>query len=617
VSVTIGAELDRALEAGVERLLSLQEPGGWWVGELESNVTITAEHLFFLEFLGIRDEATTFGVMAELLARQRPDGLWSIYHGGEPDLNATMEAYAALRLAGLSASAPQLAEARRFCEERGGIGAARVFTRIWFALFGLWPWGDVPQIPVELVLARPWMPVSLYTFACWARQTVLPLAVVMHYRPVRRLPPARAWAELNLGPVERPRRNVWDDVDRLLRLYARSPLKPGRERALRIAERWIVDRQERDGCWGGIQPPWVWSLIALACRGHGLESPVMRRGIAGWSGFLVQDGDRLRPEACQSPVWDTGLAVLGLRAAGVEPGHPALRSAGEWILREEIRARGDWAVRVPGVEPGGWAFEYDNDLYPDVDDAAVVGLALRELGVGRQALERCCRWLSGMQSANDGWGAFDVDNDAYWLYDIPFCDFGAVIDPPSVDVTAHVVELLAREPGHEVEVRRGLDYLLRNQEPDGSWWGRWGVNYIYGIGAALPALQAAGIPPEHAAMRAAVAWLEAHQGEDGGFGEDCRSYNLGAEGVSWRGRGVPTPSQTAWALLGLVAAGEARSEAAARAATWLCTHQRADGDWDEEHFTGTGFPRDFLIRYHLYRIVWPLLALGRYREASR
>lgn len=609
--------VERAVDAGVRRLLELQEPGGWWVGELESNVTITAEHLFFLEFMRLRDEESTFGVMTELLAQQRPDGLWSIYHGGEPDLNATAEAYAALRLAGLSDRAPQLAEARRFVAERGGIAAARVFTRIWFSLFGLWSWHDVPMLPVELALLRSWAPVSPYTFACWARQTVLPLAVVMHYRPVRPLPEQRAWSELPRGRSERPRRNVWDDVDRLLSLYARSPVKPGREHALALAERWIVDRQELDGSWGGIQPPWVWSLIALACRGHGPDSPYVRRGLDGWNGFLVDDGDRLRPEACQSPVWDSGLALLALAATGARRGDPAAARGIDWILREEVRARGDWALRLPGVEPGGWSFEYENDLYPDVDDAAVVALALRELGAGRGAVERACRWIAGMQCANGGWGAFDVDNDAFWLYDIPFCDFGAVIDPPSVDVTAHVIELLARERGYEDAIGRGLEYLLAEQEPDGSWWGRWGVNYVYGTGAALPALEAAGFPPGHPAVRRAVAWLEAVQNEDGGFGEDCRSYDRGDAGRAWKGKGESTPSQTAWALMGLVAGGEAGGAAAGRAARWLCERQRADGDWDERHFTGTGFPRDFLIRYHLYRIVWPLIALGRYRDALR
>ncbi len=617
MSVQAGTAVDRAIDAGTRRLFELQEPGGWWVGELESNVAITAEHLFMLEFLGIRDDRSTAGITAELFAQQRPDGLWSIYFGGEPDLNATMEAYAALRLAGLSAEAPQLEAARQFCRERGGIGAARVFTRIWFALFGLWPWERIPQVPVELALLRPWMPVSLYSFACWARQTVMPLAVAMHYRPVRRLPASRAWSELDLGPVERPRRNVWDDVDRLIGLYARSPLKPGRDRALALAERWIIDRQELDGGWGGIQPPWVWSLIALACRGHGLDSPVVQRGLAGWNGFLVDDGDRLRPEACQSPVWDTGLALLGLAACGVDGESLNVARSVDWVLREEVRVRGDWALRLPGVEPGGWAFEYENDLYPDVDDAAVVALALRELGAGGPAVDRACRWIAGMQCANGGWGAFDVDNDDAWLYDIPFCDFGAVIDPPSVDVTGHVIELLATESGYEREVERGVAYLLEEQEQDGAWWGRWGVNYVYGTGAALPALRAAGLPLEHPALSRGVAWLEAQQNADGGFGEDCRSYDLGEAGLAWRGRGASTPSQTAWALIGLVAGGAARSDSATRAAAWLCERQREDGDWDEDHFTGTGFPRDFLIRYHLYRIVWPMIALGRYREAFR
>jgi squalene-hopene/tetraprenyl-beta-curcumene cyclase len=614
MSVTQGTNLDRALDAAVGRLLELQKPGGWWVGELESNVTMTAQHLFFLEFLRLRDEETTRRCANELLARRNGDGLWPIYWNGEPDLAATLEAYAALRLAGLSADDPRLSPARRFCEERGGIGGARVFTRIWLALFGLWSWDEIPQLPPELVLLKPWFPFSLYDFACWARQTVVPLTVVLHYRPVRNLPPERACHELNLGPAPREA-TLGLASDRALAWHASQPHQPGRERALAYAERWIIDRQEPDGCWGGIQPPWVWSLIALACRGHGPDSPYMKRGIGGWRRFLVKDGDRLRPEACQSPVWDTGLALIALRDAGVPAEEEALERAGRWLLDEEIRQRGDWAVRRPGLEAGGWAFEYDNDLYPDIDDAAIVGIALNRLGAGRSAVERASRWMAGMQCRNGGWGAFDVDNDTEWLYRIPFCDFGAVTDPPSPDVTAHVVELLAQEDGFDAEVRRGVDYLLREQEEDGAWFGRWGVNYVYSAGAVLPALQAAGFPPDHPAIRRAVAFLESRQGPDGGFGEDCRSYNLGEEGRAWRGRGEPTASQTAWALLGLVAGGQAASPVSARAAAWLCDRQRADGDWDEEEFTGTGFPRDFMINYHLYRTVWPVMALGRYRAA--
>jgi squalene-hopene/tetraprenyl-beta-curcumene cyclase len=483
-------------------------------------------------------------------------------------------------------------------------------------LFGLWPWEEIPQLPPELVLLKPSLPFSLYDFACWARQTVVPLTVVLHYRPVRNLAPERACHELNLGPT--PRKTTAGLVsDRALAWYAGQGLQPGRERALASAERWIIDRQELDGSWGGIQPPWVWSLIALACRGHGPESPYLRRGLKGWERFLVEDGERLRPEACQSPVWDTALALIALRDAGIAAEEPALRRAGEWLLAEEVRQRGDWAVRRSGLEPGGWSFEYDNDLYPDIDDAALVGIALNRLGLGRAAVARASRWIAGMQGSNGGWAAFDVDNDAEWLYKIPFCDFGAVTDPPSPDVAGHVVELLVQEPGHEQAVRRGVDYLLRAQEEDGAWFGRWGVNYVYSAGAVLPALEAAGFPREHLVVRRGVAFLERCQNPDGGFGENCRSYDLGEEGPAWRGRGESTASQTAWALLGLVAAGEAGSECAGRAATWLCATQRGDGDWEEDWFTGTGFPRDFLINYHLYRTVWPVMALGRLRAALR
>jgi squalene-hopene/tetraprenyl-beta-curcumene cyclase len=616
VTVTLGSELDRTVDSAAEHLLSLQKPGGWWVGELESNVTMTAQWMLLLEFLGLRNENTTARLTNELLARQRQDGLWSIYWEGEPDLAATVESYAALRLAGLSVDDPRLAAARRFCQERGGIGGARVFTRMWLALLGLWDWDEIPEIPPELVLLPTWSPLSVYTFACWARQTMVALAVVRHYKPVHKLPPERGCHELDLGPRPRPR-SILQFGDLLLARYHDQPFRPGREKALSYAERWIIDRQELDGSWGGIQPPWVWSILALVCRGHGAESPYVRRALEGWERFLVDDGDRLRPEACQSPVWDTALALLGLRAAGIPSEEPALHRAGDWLVDEEIRARGDWAVRLPGVEPGGWAFEYDNDLYPDIDDAAIVALALKEMGLGGPAVGRACRWMAAMQCSNGGWGAFDKDNEAAWLYRLPFCDFGAVIDPPSPDVTAHVVELLAREPGFEEPVRRGVEYLLREQEPDGSWFGRWGVNYVYGVGAVLPALRNVGFRPKHPAMRRAVAWLESVQNADGGFGEDCRSYDPGDDGFAWRGRGASTPSQTAWALLGLEAAGAARSQAATRAVAWLVDNQRSDGGWDEEYFTGTGFPRDFLINYHLYRMVWPVWALGRVRQALR
>jgi squalene-hopene/tetraprenyl-beta-curcumene cyclase len=389
------------------------------------------------------------------------------------------------------------------------------------------------------------------------------------------------------------------------------PPGPLRRRALRVAEQWSRERQEADGSWGGIQPPWVWGIVALAALGHGLDDPTLGRAVAGWQSFLVEDGDRLRPEACQSPVWDTGLAVLALRACGVSADHPQLRAAGEYILSQEVTVKGDWAIRVPGLAPGAWAFEYENDLYPDTDDAAVISFALRQLDTGDGAVRRALDWLVGMQSRDGGWGAFDVDNQAMWLYKIPFCDFGKVTDEPSADVTAHALETLGHEDGYDDAVERGLAWLLAEQEADGSWFGRWGVNHLYGTGAALPALEACGVPSDHPSMRRAVAWLDSVQQAHGGFGEDIRSY----ADASWRGRATfATPSQTAWALLAYVAAGNAEDENARRAGDYLCAQQRSDGDWDELHFTGTGFPLDFMIRYHLYRISFPLLALGRMRE---
>jgi squalene-hopene/tetraprenyl-beta-curcumene cyclase len=351
----------------------------------------------------------------------------------------------------------------------------------------------------------------------------------------------------------------------------------------------------------------------LSSLGRGLDDPALSRAVAGWEGFMIDEGERMRPEACQSPVWDTALAVLALRAAGVSPGHPQLAKAGEWLLGEEVTVKGDWAVRRPKLAPGGWAFEFENDLYPDVDDAAVVVLALRELGIGAEPIERALAWIAGMQSSNGGWGAFDVDNTADWLYKLPFCDFGAVIDPPTEDVSAHALEALAPATGYEKTVARGLDYLLREQQPDGSWWGRWGVNHVYGTAAAVPALEACGLTADHEAITRAVRWLERVQRPDGGFGEEIRSYHE----PEWRGRGVPTPSQTAWALLAYVAAGASESPSARRAADFLCANQLANGDWHEDHYTGTGFPTDFMIRYHLYRLHFPLMALGRLRERLR
>jgi squalene-hopene/tetraprenyl-beta-curcumene cyclase len=581
--------VDRAIEAGTQRLLELQHPGGWWVGELESNATMIAEHLFWLHFMGLRDGRTDRKLANELLARQRDDGTWSNWFEGPADLSTTIESYAALKMAGVDAGS----KTRDYIRRAGGVPSARVFTKCFLALLGQWPWQRIPLVPPEIVLLPAVAPFSIYNLACWARQTAVPLSVVMALRPVRDA--GVDLREIGARPGE-----------------TKPAPRPGllRRHTFREAERWVRARQEADGGWGGIQPPWVWSIVMLAALGHGFEDAQLRRAVEGWSGFMIDEGDRLRPEACQSPIWDTALAILGLRACGVPADHPQVVKAGEWLLGEEVTVEGDWSVRVPHLAPGGWAFEFANDLYPDVDDAAVVCLALGELGIGEEAVERGLQWIVGMQSSNGGWGAFDVDNTSDWLYKIPFFDFGAVIDPPSEDVAAHAVEALAPHARYRDSTRRGLDYLLREQADDGSWWGRWGVNHVYGTAAVVPALEAAGIPHDHPAMRRTVAWLDSVQHEGGGFGEDIRSYHE----REWRGRGVPTASQTAWGVLAYAAAGEASRASARRAADHLCATQLGNGDWREEQYTGTGFPTDFMIRYHLYRLHFPLIALGRLRE---
>ena len=581
--------LDNGVERAADRLLSLQHPDGWWKGELESNATMIAEHLFLLHFLGLRDAATDRLLANELLARRRDDGTWSIWFEGPADLSVTVEAYTALKLAGVDAGDAT----RDYIRRSGGVAKTRIFTRAFLALIGQWPWRRLPHVPVELNLLPADGPLSVYDFACWARQTMVALSVVEALQPVR--PSAIDLSEIG------GRRTQSSHPPRLSRV---------RRHAVRVAERWVRERQEADGSWGGIQPPWVWSLVMLAALGHGFEDETFRRGLEGWEGFMVRDGDRLRPEACQSPVWDTALAVLALRAAGVPADDPRLQAAGDWLLREEITVRGDWAIRRPQLSPGGWAFEFHNDLYPDVDDTAVVALALRELGLGDAAVRRGLDWMVGMQSRSGGWGSFDPDNEALWLYRLPICDFGKVTDEPTADVTAHALEALGQEDGYENSLAAGLDWLLAEQEGDGSWFGRWGVNHVYGTGAALPALEACGVQPEHPSIRRALAWLDSVQQPSGGFGEGIRSYG----DPSWRGRGTATPSQTAWALLGYVSGGAAEALSTRRAAEYLLQVQRPDGDWDEQHYTGTGFPLDFMIRYHLYRLTFPLLALGRLRE---
>ncbi|MGW5974892.1 squalene--hopene cyclase [Streptomyces sp. NPDC055186] len=613
-----------AMRRATEFLLSRQDDQGWWKGDLETNVTMDAEDLLLRQFLGILDEKTTRAAALFIRGEQREDGTWATFHEGPGDLSATIEAYVALRLAGDPPDAPHMARASAWVREHGGVAASRVFTRIWLALFGWWRWEDLPELPPELIWFPSWAPLNIYDFGCWARQTIVPLTIVSAERPVRPAPfpldelhtdPARPNPPVPLAPA-----TSWDGafqrLDKGLHAVRRVVPRVLRRAAIHTAARWIIERQENDGCWGGIQPPAVYSIIALHLLGYDLNHPVMRAGLGSLDRFAVwrEDGARMI-EACQSPVWDTCLATIALADAGLPADHPQLVRAADWMLGEQVVRPGDWSVRRPGLPPGGWAFEFHNDNYPDIDDTAEVVLALRRVKHHDpervdNAIGRGVRWNLGMQSRDGAWGAFDADNTSPFPNRLPFCDFGEVIDPPSADVTAHVVEMLAVEGlTHDPRTRRGIRWLLAAQEPDGSWFGRWGVNYLYGTGSVVPALVAAGLPGSHPAIRRAVAWLESVQNDDGGWGEDLRSYRHARE---WSGRGVSTASQTGWALMALLAAGEKESGTVERGIRWLAATQREDGSWDEPYFTGTGFPWDFSINYHLYRQVFPLTALGRY-----
>jgi squalene-hopene/tetraprenyl-beta-curcumene cyclase len=615
-----------ALAAAVAHLRSLQDSSGWWKGELATNVTMDAEDLLLREFLGIRTEQETEEAARWIRSQQRTDGTWATFEGGPPELSTTVEAWVALRLAGDEPDAPHMTQALKFIHAQGGLEATRVFTRIWLALVGQWSWDDLPEIPPEMVFLPKWFPLNKYDFACWARQTVVPLTVVASIKPVRPLPFTVDELRTGVMPDRSAKPWTWtgffQQLDRVLHFYARHPIRPLRGLAQRRAAEWILARQEADGSWGGIQPPWVYSILALHLLGYPLEHPALRVGLAGLDGFTVrektEDGWVRRLEACQSPVWDTALALTAMLDAGVATDDPAVLSAADWLLAEEISVPGDWSVRRPDLAPGGWAFEFANDGYPDTDDSAEIVLALRRVAhpnraALRGAIDRGVAWTAGMQSRDGGWGAFDADNTSKFPNKLPFCDFGEVIDPPSADVTAHVVEMLAHEgKADDTAARRGIAWLLENQEPDGSWFGRWGANYVYGTGAVVPALVAAGMEPTAEPIRRAIRWLEDHQNPDGGWGEDLRSY----VDRSWAGRGESTPSQTAWALLALIAAGDATGDAARRGVEFLVRTQRADGTWDEDHFTGTGFPGDFYINYHLYRLVFPVSALGRYVKVT-
>jgi squalene-hopene/tetraprenyl-beta-curcumene cyclase len=627
---TLAVQLEEAIERGVDYLLSLQHEHGYWHAELEADTTLESDYIFYLNILGKADAERVAKLANYVRRRQLPDGGWNIYEGGPAEVNATVKAYLALKLAGDAAEAPHMLRARERVLALGGLERTNSFTRFYLALVGAIDWKLVPAIPPELVLLPDWFALNIYEMSSWTRAIVVPLTILYAHKPSFPLPAAARVDELFLDPRRRlpafdwdtnlfSWRNVFLAADRALKLYERLPWKPLRRRALGQARSWMLDHLERSDGLAAIYPAMMNSIFALLALGHPADDPLTAREVRELARFEIEEKDTIRVQPCLSPVWDTCIAMVALEEAGMPPNHPALVRAADWLLEKQIVGPGDWQRKNADGPPGGWAFEFRNDFYPDVDDTAFVLMALARVDYPdrarmQQAIRRGTAWMLSMQNRDGGWGAFDHDNDCYVFTKVPFADHNAMIDPSTADVTARVLECLGQLgfPADHPAVARGAAYLRKDQEEDGSWYGRWGVNYVYGTSGVLRALEPLGLAALDFARRA-VDWLRRVQNPDGGFGETIASY----DDPSLKGQGRSTASQTAWGLIGLLAAGPKEDPAVERAVGYLVRTQDSDGSWSEEEFTGTGFPRVFYLKYHLYRNSFPLYALARFRNLER
>ena len=622
--------LEQVVERGANHLLSLQVDPGYWVGELEADTTLESDYIYFLHILGKVDPARIAKLANYVRQRQLPDGGWSIYPGGPSELNATCKAYFALKLAGDAQDSPHLAQARAAVHRLGGLERTNSYVRFYLALVGAVGWELVPAILPELMLLPNWFYLNIYEMSSWTRGIVIPMAILSAVRPDWRLPDRARVDELFCDISNKKAAFDWSDqliswrnfflaLDRALKFYEKLPWKPLRQRALREAKSWLLEHVERTEGLAAIYPAMMNSIFALMALGHGPDDPLTAREIREFSRFEIEDAETIRMQPCVSPVWDSCIAMVALEEAGLPADHPALVKSADWILSKQVLGPGDWQVKNKDAEPGGWVFEFRNDFYPDVDDTAFVLMALQRVKFPEPkrmeaAVRRGIQWLLSMQNRDGGWGAFDRDNNKAFLCNIPFADHNAMIDPSTADVTARVLECLGRFgwPADHPAVQRGLRFLLQDQCEDGSWFGRWGVNYVYGTSGVLRALETVSLAAKEYCQRA-VSWLRTVQKADGSFGESLRSYHEPAT----KGQGDSTASQTAWGLIGLLAGSDTSDPAIQKAAAYLVEQQNSDGSWSEDEFTGTGFPCVFYLKYHLYRNSFPLYALARFRNQAQ
>jgi squalene-hopene/tetraprenyl-beta-curcumene cyclase len=627
-SIDLSDELKSSIAAASRCLIERQHGDGYWVGELEGDTILESEYVLLMAFLGRESEEECVKACRYVRDLQLPEGGWAIHPGGPAELSASVKAYFALKLVGVPTGDADMVRAREAVLSMGGAQACNSFTRFYLALLGQIGYDECPTVPPELVLIPSWLNFSLAAMSAWTRTIVVPLTIMSAIKPVRTLAPEVGIAELFRPDLpRRPSRrsrellswtNFFLGVDRVLkwadRVVPRALRKPG----IRAAHRWMFDHFDNSDGLGAIFPPMIYAVVALKCLGYEADSAPVQWALRQLDDLLIEEDGKIRIQPCVSPVWDTAIAAIALADSEVDGCRKSINRAVRWLLGKEVRGGGDWCVRRPGVEPSGWHFQFRNELYPDIDDTAMVLLALERSPLAydhavRAASRRGVNWLLAMQNKDGGWAAFDVDIDNEVLTRVPFADHNAMLDPSCADITARILEMLGTlgfRSDHP-QVARAVDYLWRTQEPEGCWYGRWGVNYVYGTWQVLQGLKALGFPMSHPQLQRGADWLESVQQADGGWGETCRSY----DDRTLMGAGATTASQTAWAVLGLIAAGRAESDATTRGVRYLLQRQRCDGCWGEHSYTGTGFPRVFYLKYHLYSLYFPLMALSRFQAA--
>ncbi len=625
----LGSRVAAAIEGTRRCLFSQQHREGYWCGELVGDASLQGDYILLHTLLGSVNPERFQKAANHILQNQNEDGGWSIYPGGPSNLPVSVKAYFGLKLAGYLADNPALKRARKKILELGGVTKANTFTKIYLCFFGQYDYDAVPAIPPEIVLFPNWFWFNIYEISSWSRAILVPLSIAYAKKPFKKIPDEMGVEELFVGGRKKSRMHLpWDNklvswrnfflgLDRLTHWFERVHIRPLRSMALKKAEKWILERFEMSDGLGAIYPSIMNSIIALRCLGYSLDDPQVIRALDEFEKLGIEEKDTFRMQPCKPPVWDTAYALFALGESGVPVDDPRLVKSADWILQKQVRTVGDWKVKNRKGQPGGWYFEFNNEFYPDVDDTAMVclGLAQTEHPNGRyqrESVQRAIDWIFSMQCRNGGWASFDKDNDRMVFQHIPFADHNAMLDPATVDITGRILEMLAAYGYDQTHpaVKKAMKFIRDEQEPDGSWFGRWGVNYIYGTMLVLRGLQAMGVDYHEPHIQQAAEWLRMVQNPDGGWGESCDSY----DDPNTRGVGPSTASQTAWAIMGLLAANDTRSDCVARGVAYLLRTQKKDGSWDEVYHTGTGFPQVFYLKYDMYRLYFPMIALTAYNK---